>query len=430
MDKCPPEIHARIFSYACTDDGTTGLSLSLVSRYIYDVSSPFQWQAVSLPGYTHLVLFAQRLQRHTRTNNPKRPIYHLFISDRGTPPPVTNCWDTQPLEPVSKEATDALNFILPYASPTLLTFTFYSSVAFMGGAASMTQVLNYSYPNLTELTLRGRCTPVQLRLFNNPDLESTLSSFSMPKLRHLHLAIPCHGFSYGNLQETRNLIHKIASSNLTHLRISFLDMWGSKRIAEVLHAELAALGLTKPVLKLPSIREAHSDSPRIPITVVPSAEKRASEVTWERLFPESLQLLAVQPSPTANFYCSCCMDFRGDIDVMRLFNAMAQEADDKRFLYLGQGCQSMSMGLQYGEKEALYDWLQRIEGGIGCWGKKDFAFDEEDDRKPLRPSSKPTASSSTFSPTLTSSEQKITAPKSVRTVVRKLKLWLTALTDD
>ena len=48
MDRYPTEIWQRIFFLACTDGGRTGRSLSLVSKYIRDVSKPYKLQSMAI----------------------------------------------------------------------------------------------------------------------------------------------------------------------------------------------------------------------------------------------------------------------------------------------------------------------------------------------------------------------------------------------
>jgi hypothetical protein len=63
MESILPEILALIFSYACTDDGYIGCSLSLVSRYINDVSKPYKLQSVTVRGIWQVLGFACSLRK-------------------------------------------------------------------------------------------------------------------------------------------------------------------------------------------------------------------------------------------------------------------------------------------------------------------------------------------------------------------------------
>lgn len=59
---CPPEIWTRIFAFACTDDGATGRSLALVSRYVRETSEPVRFERVVLKGVDKIVAFADILE--------------------------------------------------------------------------------------------------------------------------------------------------------------------------------------------------------------------------------------------------------------------------------------------------------------------------------------------------------------------------------
>ncbi|KAJ7066431.1 hypothetical protein C8F01DRAFT_1123227 [Mycena amicta] len=63
LDQLPPEVCGHIFSFACTDTGTTGRSLSLVSRYIHNTSAPHKLQSVALFGRPQYLAFAALLHR-------------------------------------------------------------------------------------------------------------------------------------------------------------------------------------------------------------------------------------------------------------------------------------------------------------------------------------------------------------------------------
>ncbi|KAI0081535.1 hypothetical protein K474DRAFT_1587422, partial [Panus rudis PR-1116 ss-1] len=60
--QCPAEIWTKIFSFACTDGGYTGCSLSRVSRYFRDASLPVKLQTVSLHGERSACLFLNMLR--------------------------------------------------------------------------------------------------------------------------------------------------------------------------------------------------------------------------------------------------------------------------------------------------------------------------------------------------------------------------------
>lgn len=270
----------------------------------------------------------------------------------------------------------------------------------MDSAMILSQALSLHYPGLVDLTIRGRCTPEQLdQAKRNSDVvtaavldgeDSDALWPSISSLRRLHLVCAFNGLGRGTRAE-HTLIHRLAPS-LTHLRFTVLDLWGSKRIAEIVHAECAQSGIMDPYIELRdpsflnlelgfSTSQAYPTRPEntcIPHSATPLATQstfnpsrlllKASRVAWDRVLPpaEMLELFVFQPPPVSNtdFYCSCCMDARGDRDVMRVFEALAR-ASDGRFLYLPRRVRTV-----YGLKEAEEDWLDRVKGLQGCWAAR------------------------------------------------------------
>ena len=364
MDKCPPEIHSRILYFACLDNGTTGRALSLVSRYIREVSLPYQWLSLRLVGARNLELF---LQQCTDFEILRRPIYHLFLGEGSDDPyePYSRVPDSPDPEIGHQLDFGILSWrFLCYAAPTLQTLTFFSSAHGDASAQTIAYILQVQYPNLSEMTIRSRCIPFQI--LNS--LQTPLNT--PPNLRRLHLALPCHGFAHDNFGGLRYLIEVVGPS-ITHLRITMLDRWGSKRVAEVIHAELHSLGLVDQVIDI---------SP-VPDDVSPTVT--APEITWPRLLPESLQSFVLQPSPTLNFYCSCCMELRSDVNVMRLLEKLSETSQDDFFTMIPQRSNNPRLfprfpihDTVYSLEEAVEDWSGRIRDLAGCWERRARAGDE------------------------------------------------------
>jgi hypothetical protein len=369
MDKCPPEIHERIIAYACTDDGTTGCALSLVSKYIYEVSSPYRWQCIALPGYECILRFADLICNA----KPRRPIYHLFLSDRRSQASAV-----QQYMEFERKFLPAFELVLAYAGSTLRTLSFFSDANLVDAATSLRRCLCISFPQLRELTLRACCTPGQL-------IGPYTLTCEIPNLVSLHLALLYHGFSSDGLQATQRLISFISPS-ISQLRFTMLDSRGSRRVIEVIHSELAESGIVPPVLDLPP--SSSSDSLRV-ATAIP--------VTWDNLLPKTLELFVVRPSPSTNADCACCLGPRGDADsdVLRTLERMSELADKSRFVYITQRpiswrkCQLVSplRVTGYNYVEAKCDWLERVEARAGCWqqrcgGLDDDESSDEGDRAP------------------------------------------------
>ncbi|TBU36487.1 hypothetical protein BD309DRAFT_1024287 [Dichomitus squalens] len=80
MNKCPNEILGLIFAQACTDDGLTGRSLSLVSEVIRSASRRYALQSIALYGSYQLSAFASLLD--TAVDAEDRRVCHLYLTDR------------------------------------------------------------------------------------------------------------------------------------------------------------------------------------------------------------------------------------------------------------------------------------------------------------------------------------------------------------
>ena len=79
-----PEICEHIFAYACTDDGTTGRSLSMVSRLVHNTSKTFKYYSIAIDGPRQAVGFAELMESFPPD---LRIVPHLFVSNHD--PPLT-----------------------------------------------------------------------------------------------------------------------------------------------------------------------------------------------------------------------------------------------------------------------------------------------------------------------------------------------------
>lgn len=76
IERIPVEVWCHIFMMACVDDGSTGCSLSRVSKYIRAVSAPFRYYSVGIKGLASALLFRELLER-----SPNICINHLFLTN-------------------------------------------------------------------------------------------------------------------------------------------------------------------------------------------------------------------------------------------------------------------------------------------------------------------------------------------------------------
>jgi hypothetical protein len=79
MDRIPTELISHIFSFACTDDGSTARSLRLASKYHAAIAEPYRFQSVAVAGpaqIEHLVLALERAPA------PQRRVRYLLVADQ------------------------------------------------------------------------------------------------------------------------------------------------------------------------------------------------------------------------------------------------------------------------------------------------------------------------------------------------------------
>lgn len=180
MDHCPAEIWSQIFSYACKDDGSTGCSLSLTSKYIRETSKSVRYTSVAIYGVTKISCFYQLLKRGKTS-----PITYLFISD------------DEPSGNDARDMTDVL-YVSPHGDPVSYpkpmaamvsdilrsNATSLSSLSIISSSLSLQLFPSIGFPFITDLSLvvSGR-TDTALPA---PTLPEHLPAF--PRLRRLQLA--------------------------------------------------------------------------------------------------------------------------------------------------------------------------------------------------------------------------------------------------
>lgn len=102
MDRVPQEIWEKIFTFACMDNGSTGRSLSLVSRTFNLVSKPVKYHSIALNGLPQILHFAYLIEQ---TPSHERNVRYLFASNKGWlvsslanvgshPPRLSSVWNS------------------------------------------------------------------------------------------------------------------------------------------------------------------------------------------------------------------------------------------------------------------------------------------------------------------------------------------------
>ncbi|KAI0710743.1 hypothetical protein C8Q76DRAFT_738611 [Earliella scabrosa] len=213
MDTLPLELHAQIFAYACTDDGSTARALSLVSRYVRDVTAPFLYQSLVISGLDQMSELVARLDA---APPHLRRIRHLFLSDWTHPEVQKRTVGCSPVDMERYDAERALAIrIIDYAAPTLETLALVASCPYTAPPL-VGHLFSTPLPRLAELSIHG--------FYPFPRTSGTL-----PKLERLHLS--------GN-RNPHGLLQlgalEAACPNLVHLRLS--DLAGATPFALELHA--------------------------------------------------------------------------------------------------------------------------------------------------------------------------------------------------
>src|ERR1700733_11059411 len=159
IKNCPTEIWARIFSLACIDDGFTGRSLSLVSRYIMEASKFYKYQCLAVKDHQlrPLALVFKKLSADARR------VRCLFLSQAS--------WESG-FGARHKGAfflTDK-NRLLKMVAPTLEKLEI--------GCFLYRFPLPFQLPVLVDLTIHGTC---------EHNIPMTTIPVCYPALRHLQL---------------------------------------------------------------------------------------------------------------------------------------------------------------------------------------------------------------------------------------------------
>jgi hypothetical protein len=201
MNHLAVEIWHQVFTLACTDNGFTGRSLSLVSQYIHETSKPMKLQSLAVVGPNQIQGLA-RLIEHTAPSH--RRVQYLFI-DSG--------WSGGTVTSILKDVQSIVAALAPSLIILHLRPHFERNYPLLPISAT--------FSSLTELTLDGPCKYDKLTELISTSMDATgtpgclfshLPNF--PALRRLYL----NNDIYDDLKNWVRLIARVAPS-LTHLCI-------------------------------------------------------------------------------------------------------------------------------------------------------------------------------------------------------------------
>lgn len=360
VQRTPPEVYDRIFSFACTDSGFTGQSLSLVSKLFRELSERRRLQSISLYGYEKLQDFAALL---SRTPPHFCRVRYLFVSSylkdgvhssstgkikntQGQPASQYDC-KNQGREGVVARGTlnrrrraerdiyehsldyeeklcrssmvATLGDILEVIAPSLEILEMDVNISTIFGAKKLV-----SLPHLTDLTCY-RGYPFMEELFSLPECFSMTPSLRLLPCRSLRrLRIGDEPTSACTFVELSRSIRTFAPS-LTHLYISCA--WQDSSMS---HCVGVALGL------------ADSD-PNIAGTICS--------------LPLTMKKLLIARSRINYEDKNQSETFSSEFDKLRQMDSRIVLVDTKR---------RAKVGAQY-LPASDSDWLARISGGEGCW---------------------------------------------------------------
>ncbi|KAF7793237.1 hypothetical protein EIP86_004347 [Pleurotus ostreatoroseus] len=308
----PVEIWLKICRLACTDDGATARTLSAVSRQIRAATAEHHYRVVAVYGTRQALKLFRVQQRLPRA----RRIRHLYVYD----PRNYASGLAVAAMPRTADEVAAMHGVLEHACATVETLTVVSCTTRHTFAADHLQLDDLHFPHLAELTLRG-CYSLPLRL-----------KFA-PNLVRLHIACDVLHSPFARL------LPKFYP-RLTHLRISRLE-W-SPHFNDVLETLCSTMGLRDRNGHMKDATDAaiHTDTPT----------------------GSSARFILIEPGPGHWIGPEGRTILASTTERALLYRTLNDKTD--RITVLPQ-CPGHSKTSEAAHARA--DWLDRINGGLGCW---------------------------------------------------------------
>ncbi|KAI0821631.1 hypothetical protein BC628DRAFT_1329076 [Trametes gibbosa] len=403
MTRLPLEIWREVFGYACTDGGYTGASLALACKLFYNASLPVRSHALSLFSLRQVELFLAHAKGYEdRYHGRRLRIYHLLLSFPASPPsspsdlssdssfgensPAEQWITARRLREQDKAAWDCrflklVPRLLELAAPHLRTLALLQSDGFV--LPAMKPVL----PRLRELTLLvgisvivngdevfdggGRSSvsaspPSWSRSLPSPLSQTPISvtpsppttSSRFPVLERVHLICGRHRDFV--LRDTLTHLPRLAPS-LTHLRISNTTYTHEHCIPAFLRA---AVGLPGPdPHHTPTALYAAESPVRAPF--------EEGDGGVRALLPALRHVLVHSvPPPSAGTAGGPYKEYMALTGALNAISAACEGTLDVRVRIT----RSARAKQRCWEQVVETHWLDRIEGGHGCWvGRFDCA---------------------------------------------------------
>lgn len=353
FDRLPQELSQIIFSLACRDDGTTGRSLSLVSRSVSHLSKPLKYQCLAIRNVRQALRVAVILND---TDPSYRCVIHLFVrTDYRQMYDYALCREDYYANNVKKASSPSQippfrrlaltlsrllpgqnNGIDPFIDPIVRRLMLEADMT-----QALLQILTVISPSLQSLTLLIHQPYRELSLAGLPPLPS-LQELTLMYTNTSHPQIPPYGLlqsiprPFHSLKRLHlewfdsgcgplDLLAQIArlAPGLTHVRLPCLNIWWHR----LLNADA-----TQPQRFLSTAQQIHLllpvslALPRTPIATMALEECRAWAATDGRIVLEAPEL------------------FLG-----KLMSKMKQRQ------------------LESDTTKLRRWWVMRINGGEGCW---------------------------------------------------------------
>lgn len=305
MDRCPAELHLKIFLFACTDGGRTGCALSLVSHHIHATSAPARFHTVVLHGVPRMRSFLSMLEAKT----PSIAVRHLLLYDNGH----------EGRRDLGENPLAVVVSIISNVAPSLVTFA--GSVRFITHEHGFSSVIPRvgRFPLLRDLSLRG--TRGQTAGYEE---EAMANLPHFPSLRRLHL--------WGGLAREdvvhfiRALITKCAP-RLTDIRLSDAGQW--TQIPYILETGLR-VGTEN---SQPWFGRTQGENPVFQI-------------------PAGVEQLILQTAPSIG-------GFSGMMHEMLQADLLKLAEEQEKII--------VAPNYHYEITDCITDWYDVIDGGDGCW---------------------------------------------------------------
>ncbi|KAI0658513.1 hypothetical protein C8Q70DRAFT_992155 [Cubamyces menziesii] len=353
----PTEIWQEILPLACTDGGFTGNSLALTSKFFKTQSSRVRYRTLAFRSLDQLFRFVGSKLPADLQNVPRLGTEHIYFSAADEQVPVqlnsrtfVTPHDFRPYYSLGGDTAQDWTKHFRLAFQTLLRFTYTSMrtlcVLLPDFRISLDKIFVVPLFKLEELTWLSPHIGLDI-MWRDVPLWRRQQHF--PALKRIHLA----GSDAFNVQQLAELL-TIHLPLVTHLRLSILSL--QPGFDEATTHELArSLSVSSPVAVAPAT--AHAQLPSLRHLIVYSSSLCYSSSPWSII---SLTPL-FGPSST---------ELQWPL-LSSLIQSCEVEHPEIRIVMMKKSPLSKS----HWATRLRYEWLDRIQDGVGCWVNNE---DEDD----------------------------------------------------